>query len=89
MASALRASFKKVPSFCSTRIRLCSQPSSINQSGSPFQRSALSVRLLSTTPKQPTLKERLAELIPAEQEKVRFALLEHMGALRWHTNVRH
>jgi hypothetical protein len=38
-------------------------------------RSAASVRLLSTAPKQPTLKERLAELIPAAQEKVRMRRL--------------
>ncbi|KAH9995737.1 citrate synthase [Russula vinacea] len=43
----------------------------------PLLRSGASVRLLSTAPKQPTLKERLAELIPAAQEQVKAARVQH------------
>ncbi|KAI0297286.1 citrate synthase [Multifurca ochricompacta] len=50
---------------------------SIKKTGSPFLRSAVSARLLSTASKQPTLKERLAELIPVAQEKVKAARHEH------------
>jgi citrate synthase len=50
---------------------------SIQKTSSPFVRSVASARFLSVASKQPTLKERLAELIPSAQEKVKAARVEH------------
>ncbi|KAH8994798.1 citrate synthase [Lactarius akahatsu] len=50
---------------------------SLKKTTSPFVRSAASARFLSTASKQPTLKERLAELIPSAQEKVKAARVQH------------
>jgi hypothetical protein len=60
--------------------RRCAQTSSISL------RSVASARLLSTASRQPTLKERLAEIIPAAQEKVGTRLATETS-LCWHPNI--
>ncbi|TFK70286.1 citrate synthase [Pluteus cervinus] len=49
----------------------------LGASRSPLLRGSLSVRLSSTAAKQTTLKERLAELIPIQQENVKRIRAEH------------
>lgn len=74
MASALRTALKKVCHclqylFNSLFSQFLRHAFSI-QSATPIARSS-AARFASTAAKQPTLKERLAEIIPAAQEHVR------------------